>query len=234
MSGHGFTFADIASANAELADASAEDVVTWAVRNVPNLTVASSLSLEDIALSHMVTTIAPTARVFTIDTGRLHEQTYTTMANVAEQQSVKFDVLLPDTEALSTFVETYGINGFYDSVDARKACCGARKLAPLKSYLKSFDGWVTGMRRSQAASRADVSFVEYDAMNGGMLKINPLAGWERKDAVAYITRHGLKYNPLQDDGFVSIGCAPCTRAIDEGEHERAGRCLLYTSPSPRD
>lgn len=187
-------------------------------------TLASSLGAEDMVLTDLVAKHAPGISIFSLDTGRLNPETYDLLAKAQEVygSKVAIKVFYPQPEALQAYVEANGINAFYNSVELRKACCGIRKVEPLKRALTGHKAWITGMRRQQAVTRADMPIEEYDA-DHGLAKFNPLADWTEKEVWEYIRTHNLPYNALHDKHYPSIGCAPCTRAISAGEDIRAGR-----------
>ena len=162
-------------------------------------------------------------RVFTLDTGRLNQETYDCMDAIRERYGVKIEVFFPEAGAVEKLVRENGMNLFYDSVELRKSCCGVRKVEPLTRALKGLDAWMTGLRREQAVTRADVRKVELDRDHGDIVKINPLVDWSHDEVWDYIRKHNVPYNRLHQHGYPSIGCAPCTRAVKPGEELRAGR-----------
>jgi len=163
--------------------------------------------------------------VFTLDTGRLHPETYQFIEKVREHYNISIDVLSPDTETLESFVRDKGLFSFYQ--DGHLECCSIRKVQPLQRKLAGLAAWVTGQRRDQGASRTEIPSRQVDRAfstpERELIKFNPLASWTSDDVWEYIRSHDVPYNPLHDQGFLSIGCAPCTRPIHEGESERAGR-----------
>ncbi|WP_394827639.1 phosphoadenylyl-sulfate reductase [Pendulispora albinea] len=183
---------------------------------------ASSLGAEDMVLLDLIAKNAPEIEAFSLDTGRLPEETYALIRKVADGFPIRLRIYFPESRDVEAFVELRGINGFYDSVEARKACCHARKVLPLKRALVGKKAWVTGLRREQAATRANLAEQEEDADNG-LVKFNPLIDWTEEDVWNYIREHHVAYNRLHDRSYPSIGCAPCTRAIAKGEDIRAGR-----------
>ncbi len=187
-------------------------------------TFASSLGAEDMVLTDLIAKHAPGISIFSLDTGRLNPETYDLLAKVQETygQKVPLNIYYPQAEALQHYVEANGINAFYHSVDLRKACCGIRKVEPLKRALAGKAAWITGMRRQQAVTRANMPIQEHDA-DHGLEKFNPLADWTEKEVWEYIRSNGVPYNALHDKHYPSIGCAPCTRSIAVGEDVRAGR-----------
>jgi phosphoadenosine phosphosulfate reductase len=187
-------------------------------------TLASSLGAEDMVLTDLVARHAPGISIFSLDTGRLNPETYDLLATVQQRygDKVELRVFYPQADSIQQYVQTNGINAFYNSVDLRKACCGIRKVEPLKRALAGHKAWITGMRRQQAVTRKDMPFEEYDA-DHGLTKFNPLADWTEKEVWQYLRDHNVPYNALHDQHYPSIGCAPCTRAIAVGEDVRAGR-----------
>jgi phosphoadenosine phosphosulfate reductase len=187
-------------------------------------TLASSLGAEDMVLTDLVAKYAPGISVFLLDTGRLNPETYDLLAKVQETygQKVEINVYYPQASAIQQYVETNGINAFYHSIELRKACCSIRKVEPLRRALAGKAAWITGMRRQQAVTRANMSVQEHDA-DHGLEKFNPLADWTEKEVWEYIRSNAIPYNALHDKHYPSIGCAPCTRSIAVGEDVRAGR-----------
>lgn len=187
-------------------------------------TFANSLGAEDMVLTDLIAKYAPGIELFTLDTGRLNPETYDLLAKVQETygNTVQMRTYAPQAEAIQTYINTNGINAFYNSVELRKQCCGIRKVEPLKRALDGKKAWITGMRRQQAVTRKDMPFEEMDA-DHGLMKFNPLADWTEKEVWAYLRDNGVPYNALHDQHYPSIGCAPCTRAIAMGEDVRAGR-----------
>jgi phosphoadenosine phosphosulfate reductase len=187
-----------------------------------NVALASSFGAEDMVLVDMLMAIDSTARIFTLDTGRLPQETYNVMDATREKYGVTIDVFFPQADAVQGMVAERGLNLFYHSVENRQWCCGIRKMEPLRRALAGLEGWITGLRREQSITRAAMPKIEWDDANG-LVKINPLVNWSREDVWAYIRDHNVPYNALHDRGYPSIGCAPCTRAVQPGEHERTGR-----------
>ena len=185
-------------------------------------TLANSLGAEDMVLTDLVARHAPSIGIFMLDTGRLNPETYEVLEKARERYPVTVQVFYPQAEPLQRFVTENGINAFYKSVDLRKACCGVRKVEPLGRALSGKKAWITGLRRAQAVTRADLPVEEFDAAHG-ISKFNPLADWSEREIWAYIHGNDVPYNALHDQGFPSIGCAPCTRALSPGEDIRAGR-----------
>ena len=185
-------------------------------------TFANSLGAEDMVLTDLIVKAKLPIEIFSLDTGRLPLETYDLIAAVDKEYGLKLKIYFPQAEAVESFVRNQGINGFYDSVTLRKACCHARKVEPLKRALAGKCAWITGLRAQQATTRGGLPFREYDDGNG-LEKFNPLSDWTEKEVWTYIKQNGVPYNALHDKFYPSIGCAPCTRAISPGEDVRAGR-----------
>ncbi|NHQ84701.1 phosphoadenylyl-sulfate reductase [Iodobacter sp. HSC-16F04] len=184
---------------------------------------ANSFGAEDMVITDLIAKAGADIEVFSLDTGRLPAQTYALMQKTAAQYaSHPIRVFFPQTAATENFVNQYGINAFYDSVELRKTCCQIRKLEPLKRALAGKKAWVTGLRREQSPTRTDLGNQEFDSGNG-LEKFNPLIEWTEKEVWAYIKANNVPYNALHDQHYPSIGCEPCTRAISMGEDVRAGR-----------
>ena len=203
---------------------SAQEIIRWALETFGSkVALASSFGAEDVAIIDMLAKINPTARVFTLDTGRLNQETYDVMDKIREKYRVSIEIMFPKTDAVEQMVREKGLNLFYHSIENRKLCCRIRKVEPLNRALATVDAWITGLRREQVVTRASVKKVDLDKDHGGIVKINPLADWTWEQVMAYVKEHGVPYNVLHDQGYPSIGCAPCTRAIKPGEDFRAGR-----------
>ena len=184
--------------------------------------LASSLGLEDQVLTDMLLKTDREARIFTIDTGRLFPETYSLIDRTNTKYGIKMEVYFPENTAVESFVNQQGINAFYESVDQRKACCKVRKIEPLLRALSTLDVWICGLRQEQSVTRTGVKLSEWDEANR-LIKINPLAYWTEDDVWQYIKTNSVPYNKLHSKGYPSIGCQPCTRAVEEGEDIRAGR-----------
>jgi phosphoadenosine phosphosulfate reductase len=184
--------------------------------------LASSFGAEDMVLTDLIARHGLPIRVFTLDTGRLPEETHALIERTREHYGLPVDVYVPDTRAVQQYVRAHGSNAFYRGVELRQRCCAIRKTEPLARALVAKGAWITGLRRAQSPTRAEVAIEEFDARHG-LPKFNPLADWSEEDVWAYIRTHGVPYNALHDRGYPSIGCAPCTRAVAPGEDIRAGR-----------
>lgn len=193
-----------------------------AVSRYAPVTFASSMGAEDMVLTDLIYRNNLDIEIFSIDTGRLPQQTYALMAAADKHYGKPAKIYVPQAVSVEGFIQTYGINGFFDSIDARKACCHARKVEPLRRALTGKRAWVTGLRSTQSSTREAVSASAFDE-NNGLQKINPLAQWSEVEVWQYLRANDVPYNALHDQGFPSIGCAPCTRAVQPGEDIRAGR-----------
>lgn len=185
--------------------------------------LSASFGPEDIVILDLLTGIVPSPRVFTLDTGRLPEETYALMERVRERFGVEVEVFAPETVEVEAMVAEHGPNLFYRSADDRLGCCDVRKVRPLRRALATADGWITGLRRNQTRTRARTPKIGLDLEHGLIWKVAPLADWTEAQVWAHIRERDLPYNALHDRGYPSIGCAPCTRAVEPGEDARAGR-----------
>lgn len=183
---------------------------------------ANSLGAEDMIITDMIARNQLPIRIFTLDTGRLSEHAYHLIEDIRSTYGITVDVYFPESKAVERYVGNNGVNAFYESVALRKECCEIRKVQPLKRALANQGAWLTGLRRQQAVTRKNMTFKEWDS-DHGLYKYNPLVEWQDSDVWSYIKEHRVPYNPLHDQGYTSIGCAPCTRAISPGEDIRAGR-----------
>ena len=217
--------AEIDDAAQNLKGAPPLEVLRWAMaRFGRSLAVASSFSIEDCVMIDMTMRAVPGgARVIALDTGRLPDETYMTAERVRAKYGVEIEWTFPDRVAVESLVRRKGLYSFRDSLADRHECCGIRKVEPLGRALAGLDAWVTGLRNEQSVTRTDTAEVEIDAAHGGITKVNPLVRWSMAEVRAYASQHRVPIHPLHDKGYPSIGCAPCTRAVKPGEHERAGR-----------
>lgn len=205
-------------------DSGAEDILKWAMDEFhPDISLACSFSPEDVVVAHMLAQIRKDARIFAIDTGRLNEETYQCADALKEKLGINIEWYFPKHEAVEKLEREKGLFSFRTSLEARHECCGIRKVEPLSRALSGLRAWITGLRREQSVTRDKLGKIESDPGHGGILKINPIADWTDDEVWDYIKKHDLPYNKLYDQGYTSIGCAPCTRAIEAGEHPRAGR-----------
>jgi len=183
---------------------------------------ASSLAAEDMVLTDLILKAGLPIGIFSLETGRLHKETLGMVERVQERYGYEIALYRPVQADVDAYVEKKGLNAFYDSVELRKECCQIRKVEPLGRALNGKKSWVTGQRRAQSATRTELSVQEYDGSHS-MEKFNPLADWSEQEVWDYIRANDVPYNPLHDQGYPSIGCEPCTRAIQPGEDVRAGR-----------
>lgn len=219
-----YTEKDVEALNAQLSGKPAEEIVRWAADAFgPDIKFANSFGAEDVALMHIISQHGPQIRVFTLDTGRLNDETYEVMeATRFKYPGIPIEVMFPDREKVEALTREKGFYSFRDSVELRKECCAIRKVQPLKRALADARAWMTGLRRDQSVTRTDTPTIEWDEGNN-MVKVNPLIDWSNDDVWAYIRANKIPYNKLHDRNYPSIGCAPCTRAIKPGEDIRAGR-----------
>ncbi|NLD38932.1 MAG: phosphoadenylyl-sulfate reductase [Desulfatiglans sp.] len=218
-------------------DKTAEELLKYFLTGFSNkpdsrIALASSLGAEDQVLTHMMVKILPEARFFILDTGRLHPETYELMERTMVRYNIHYEILFPDYSDIEDMVGKHGPNLFYKCIENRKLCCNIRKLKPLGRVLSTLDVWVTGLRRSQSTTRSEIEKIEWDEGNG-LIKLNPLADWSEKEVWGYIKKHEIPYNRLHDRGFPSIGCEPCTKAIEPGDDIRAGR-WWWESPEQKE
>jgi len=188
----------------------------------PRLAFACSLGLEDAALLDLVWRREPRPRIFFLDTGRLHQETYDTLAALRARYGLPIEVYCPRTGAVEALVAAKGPNSFRDSLENRRECCRIRKVEPLGRALAGAAAWITGLRREQSVTRGGLEPFQWDEGNA-LVKVSPLADWSLDEVWAYVRAHGVPCNPLHGLGYPSVGCAPCTRAVRPGEDPRAGR-----------
>jgi phosphoadenosine phosphosulfate reductase len=214
---------DIDGLNKKFEKASAEEVLKFFLKEYKGkIALSSSLGAEDQVLTDMISGIDNQTRIFTLDTGRLFQETYDLMEKTNDHYKINIEVFFPDTSHVEKMVHEKGMNLFYKSVENRKLCCSIRKKEPLKRAFKGLEIWICGLRREQSVTRYSTPLVEWDGENK-LVKLNPLFGWTEKQVWDYIQKNNVPYNPLHDKGFPSIGCQPCTRAVKEGEDIRSGR-----------
>ncbi|MBA2520169.1 MAG: phosphoadenylyl-sulfate reductase [Chloroflexia bacterium] len=202
----------------------ATELIAWAIAEFgSDLAIATSFQNDGMVILDLAWRIDPGVRVITVDSGRLRPETFELIDRVRDRYQIAIEVFSPDAFDLEQFVAANGVNPFYRSLDLRLRCCEVRKVEPLNRALRGTAAWISGQRRGQSLSRRAVRKVEIDEARPGLLKLNPLADWSAEAVWAYIRQHDVPYNDLYDQGFTSIGCAPCTRAIGPGEDSRAGR-----------
>lgn len=211
--------------DAELQKQSPQKILQYALEQYENLAISFS-GAEDVVLVHMAQQINPNVQVFSLDTGRLHAETYRFIERVRKHYNLKIDILSPDAEAVRQLVTEKGLFSFYE--DTHQECCGIRKTEPLRKKLSQLDAWVTGQRKDQSpGTRAGIPVIQDDKVfarpGGRLVKFNPLANWSSQQVWDYIRALEVPYNELHDRGYISIGCEPCTRPVGPGQHEREGR-----------
>ena len=211
------------AADQVFAGASAEDILRWTYGNFARVAVVASFQAESSVIIDMISKFRPDFRVLTLDTGRLPQETHDMIDRVRDRYRIAIDVLQPDPAEVGDMVASHGTNLFYRSPDLRRSCCEVRKSRPLERALRGYDAWITGLRRDQSATRADVEVMTIDSQHGGIAKVAPLAGWSKAGVWDYIRANDVPYHPLYESGYTSIGCAPCTRPTTAGEDDRAGR-----------
>ena len=205
-------------------------LLAQALQQHGRLVYSNSLGAEAMVLTDIIGTHLPAIDVFSIDTGRLHEETYELLEKLQRRYGRRIRVVYPDAAALERLVAGQGVNGFYHSLEARLECCRVRKVEPFQRAIAGFDAWITGVRREQSAARARSEPIEWDAEHG-LYRISPLLEWSEAQVWQYIHARRLPYNRLHDRQFPSIGCSPCTRAVQPGESRRAGRWWWEQSES---
>jgi phosphoadenosine phosphosulfate reductase len=238
--------AELARAAADLDGAHPREVIAWALRRFgrERSVVVTGLQSEGVAVVDMAVEIDPQVRVVTIDTGRLPQETYEYIDALRQHFGRDIEVVHPDAAMLAEYTTQNGVNAFYRSVQMRLDCCHIRKVEPLERVLGGVDAWFTGLRRTQSERRSATPLVEHDLGHGGIAKVNPVAAWSEAQVREHLSARGVPQHPLYSQGYTSIGCAPCTRAIQPGEHERAGRwwwesgvdkeCGIHGRPETRD
>ncbi|MBI1979760.1 MAG: phosphoadenylyl-sulfate reductase [Elusimicrobia bacterium] len=216
---------EISKISADLEKKSSEEVLRWALDSFgARIALASSFQCEESVLIDMMHKIKGNKfRVFTLDTGRLNEETYEVMEKIRGKYGVAIESQFPDREAVEKLEKEKGLYSFRESIENRKECCSIRKVVPLNRMLSQLDAWITGLRKAQAVTRTDTPKVEVDVPKKGFIKVNPLIDWSTEQVWDYIKKNDVPYNKLHDQGYPSIGCSPCTRSIQKGEDIRAGR-----------
>lgn len=216
---------DIAKLESEYSQKSPQDILAFALKQFDNITISFS-GAEDVVLIDMASKITRDIKVFSIDTGRLHPETYRFIDRVRKQYRIKIDVISPNSAEVEALVKEKGLFSFYQ--DGHKECCAIRKVKPLRRKLKTVDAWITGQRKDQnPATRNSVPVIQVDTAfstdERTLIKFNPLANWTSAQVWQYIRKNEVPYNKLHNQGFISIGCEPCTRAVLPNQHERLGR-----------
>lgn len=226
-------------------DASAEETLRWAIEEFRDrVAITTSFQATGMVILDMAACITGgDIQVFTLDTGRIHQETYDLVEEVRKRYGIRVQMLTPDAEELSRMLTLYGPNLFYDDISKRRLCCEIRKVRPLNRRLATLDAWIVGLRRSQSNARESIETVQIDEEHGGIVKVSPLANWTEERVWDYVKRNDVPYHRLYDQGYPSIGCAPCTRPTKPGEPPRAGRwwweaeadkeCGIHVSPDGR-
>lgn len=213
----------IAQFNQQFSGKAPEEVLTYFLKAFHGkIALSSSLSIEDQMLTDLIAKIDSTTRIFTLDTGRLFPETYSLIERTRTKYPVTLEVFFPEASEVEKMVKDEGINLFYTGIEQRKRCCNVRKMQPLKRAFQGLEVWICGLRKEQSITRHDMQMIEWDAQNQ-LIKLNPLIDFTEKQVWDYIKANQVPYNKLHDKGYPSIGCQPCTRAIEPGEDIRAGR-----------
>ncbi len=204
---------------------SPQEILGWALKNFGSrISLSCSFGApEGLALLDMMHRIDPDSRVFVLDTGRLPQATYDLIDRVRDRYDKPVEVIFPRAQEIEEMVRAKGLNLFYESVENRQLCCRLRKVEPLGRYLADLDAWVTGLRRDQNVTRAETPKLEVDPLHGGIVKLNPIADWSAEQVLEYVGAHDVPTNRLHAEGYPSVGCAPCSRAVGPGDDPRAGR-----------
>ena len=201
-----------------------EDILKWGFDTFHSkMAFASSFGAEDVVIIDMLMKINNTARIFTLDTGRLNQETYNVIDEIRKKYNTKIEITFPNEKETSDMTFTHGANLFYENKNNRKLCCGIRKVHPLNKILSTLECWITGIRSDQTTNRFSSTSIELDSQHNDIVKLNPLINWTWTMTWDYIKQNNIPYNKLHDKGYPSIGCEPCTRAITKGENMRAGR-----------
>ncbi len=212
-------------ASGALESKSAEELLIWGIKNFhPRIALSASFGgAEGMVLLDMLQRIEPASRVFVLDTGRLPQATHDLIDRVRDKYDKAVEVLFPVAADVEAMVRQHGMNLFYETVEKRQLCCRLRKVEPMKRTMVDLDAWFSGLRREQGVTRTDTRKVELDHAHGGIVKINPLADWTHDEVWTYVRNHGVPVNRLHAQGYPSVGCEPCSRAIQPGDDIRAGR-----------
>lgn len=209
--------------NAQFEKSTPQEVLKFFIARFNNkIAFSTSLGAEDQVITEMIAGIDRNAKIFTLDTGRMFPESYELIERTNARYKINIQVFFPEREKVEKMVKEKGVNLFYESVENRKLCCHIRKIEPLKRALHGLEVWISGLRKSQSVTRTELKLVEWDE-NNGLIKLNPLINWTEDEVWNYIREKNIPYNPLHDKNFPSIGCQPCTRAVEPGEDVRAGR-----------
>lgn len=218
------SFINVVDLEQQLQQQSPQKIIKYALAEFENIAISFS-GAEDVVLIEMARNYRPDINVFCLDTGRLHPETYRYIEKVRKHYGISIEVISPNGDAVSNLVTEKGLFSFYD--DGHKECCGIRKIEPLRKKLATVDAWITGQRKDQSPTRAEIPVIQNDALfaraNSKLTKFNPLVNWTSKEVWDYIRMCEIPYNELHSRGYISIGCEPCTRPIGPNQHEREGR-----------
>jgi len=208
------------------------DVIEWALTTFSQrrIAVCTSFQVDGMAILDMAWRVDPSVRVFTVDTGRMPQETYDLIQAVRDRYGMEIELHHPDTQEVAKMVNQHGQDLFLTSVPLRLTCCDVRKVRPLVRVLGELDGWITGLRRDQWATRSNIRKIEIDHDHGGLIKVNPLADWTEEEVWEYLQANEVPHNALYDKGYKTIGCAPCTRAVEPGAEQRSGRWWWEKAP----
>ena len=210
--------------NREFENSPPEDILKWCIDELhPNIAMATSFQAQGMVIIDMLMNIDKRARIFTVDTGRLNQETYDVLDEVRTKYNNNVEVLFPDFNEVEKMVSEKGMNLFFKGRENRLLCCQIRKTNPLNRYLKTLDGWITSIRRDQTEARSTAQKFEIDTLHDNILKVNPIVDWTEEKIWEYIKSNNVPYNKLHDMGYPSIGCEPCTRAVKPGDDPRSGR-----------
>jgi phosphoadenosine phosphosulfate reductase len=224
---------EISQLNNAVEHKSPSEIIEYFLDYFPNeITFGTSLGAEDQLITDLLVKSGKPFKIFTLDTGRLFPESYDLIDRTNKKYGIKIRLIFPDSQQVESMVNNFGINLFYDSIENRKMCCKVRKLMPLEKVLEGNKAWFTGLRKSQSVTRNQMKIVEFDSLNS-MIKVNPLIDFEESDVWDYLNKFNVPTNPLHKSGFASIGCQPCTRAIEKGEDIRAGR-WWWESPENKE
>lgn len=212
--------------------AGTRELLERAVDTYKDVVYSNSLGAEAMVLTDLIATYAPEIEVFTLDTGRLHDETLALLDRIERRYQRRIQVFYPDASKIEQYVRDNGINGFYLGLEERQSCCSIRKIEPFKRAIEGHKAWVTGVRREQSAERANNEDIAWDDRYN-LWKVSPMLEWKEEDVWDYIKARNLPYNPLHDKGFPSIGCAPCTRSVEPGADPRSGR-WWWENPESRE
>jgi phosphoadenosine phosphosulfate reductase len=226
----GRTMGELLTLELEQKATAVRELLASAVQEYGKVVYANSLGAEAMVLTDIIWTHVPQIDIFSIDTGRLHEETYDLLEKLERRYKKRLRIVYPETQRIEKLISVQGVNGFYHSIEARQSCCATRKIEPFKRAISGYSAWVTGVRREQSAARALGQPIAWDA-SYNLHKVSPLLEWTEEQVWQYIRARQIPYNSLHDKQFPSIGCAPCTRAILPGEDQRAGRWWWEQSES---